>query len=580
MKTNFLVTIIGFIISILSLSAQTENDPIPIVSWKISERLGNITPTPFDTIVLNFQNRNISDGFSTAYGYTGNLMLPGEPKIFFDKPESNPFIFINGFNRFIKSPIDFDFTNTKIPYSNLTYTSGGGSQNKEERFSGLFSANINKKWNIGSYFDYVYARGFYNAQSAKQTDLVFFTNYLSDKYVLHAFVGIDNINNYENGGILDDTYITNPEAIVGSKRPLDSKEIPVNFTDEGTQIKDRQYYLNHRYNIGFYREKTDFTEVSPVNQIDALSSDLSVKGKVFQNEDDSLGRIFQPVVKNNEFVPVTSFIHTIKYSYDSRYFTTESIPNDYYSNIYLNNVSTHDSTRYFSLKNTFGIALLEGFNKYAKAGLSVFIENEMRNFRLMNGRQVYFDPDSLWMHLPSKTYKENATSVGAELSKRQGALLTYDFRGEMGILGDDLGQFKLSGNVQTKFRLWKDTVLLRTYGHLYNLVPTFYVRNYHSNFFWWENHFNDQRKIRLGGVFSIPTRNFQLNVGIENLQNYIYFNHDALPAQTSENIQVFSAKLNQDFRFGILNWENEFVYQTSSNEKILPLPDLSLYSNL
>jgi hypothetical protein len=43
---------------------------------------------------------------------------------------------------------------------------------------------------------------------------------------------------------------------------------------------------------------------------------------------------------------------------------------------------------------------------------------------------------------------------------------------------------------------------------------------------------------------------------------------------------VFSAKLNQNFKFGIFNWENEIVYQKSSKEDILPLPALSAYSNI
>lgn len=586
MRKAFLVILICSVFCVLHLSAQTENDPIPIVSWKISERLGNITPTPFDTIILNFQNRTIPDGFSTAYGYTGNLMQPGQSKIFFDRPLEDRFIFKDGFYPFIKRPGNFDFTNTKIPYSNLTYTWGGGNTNKEERLTGIFSANVNKKWNLGGYFDYVYARGFYENQAAKQTDFVFFTNYLSDKYVLHAFIGADNINNQENGGIENDTDITNPEDANGSKRKIGSKEIPVRLSNYGNRIKDRQLFLNHRYNIGFYREISDSTAGVPINQIDALSSDLTVKGKVFESEEDSLGSIYRPTERTMEFVPVTSFIHTVKYTYDSRFFNGSNIPANYFPDPILNNTATHDSTKYFALRNTFGISLLEGFNQYAKAGLSVFIENEIRNYRLIEKQDIdlidYFpeirdnrESNTMW----NSVYKENATYVGAELSKRQGTLLTYDLRGELGILGDDIGQFKISGNAQTTFRLWKDIIRLNAYGHIYNLVPTFYQRKYHSNFFWWENNFHDQRRVRVGGIFSVPTRGFQLDIGVENLQNYIYFNEMAVPDQTSENIQVFSAKLNQNFTLGVLHWDNEIVYQTTSNKEILPLPALSLYSN-
>ena len=564
----------------LCIFAQTENDPIPIVAWKISDRLGNITPTPYDTIVLNFQNRNITDNLSTAYGYLGNLMLPGQSKIFFDRPEGERFIFIEPYRPFIVSPDKFDFTNTKIPHTNLTYNFGGGTSNKEQRFSGLFSANINKKWNVGANFDFVLANGFYSGQSAKQNNAAFFSNYLSDKYIMHTFWGINSLNHYENGGITDDRYITNPQAASQSKRPIDSKSIPVRFTDEGVRVKDRQFYLTQRYNIGFYREKSenpDSTSVS-VNQTDALTSTIQLKGHIAENENDSIDTAEQSGKKNKEFVPVTGLIYTAKYNYNSRYFITEKIPDDFYPKPLLNNSATRDSTFYWSLRNTFGIALLEGFNKYAKAGLSVFIENELRNYRLQDA----VSENSISLMLPTSELKhvENSTSVGAELSKRQGNLLTYDFRGEMSILGDDLGQFKLSGNIQTRFKLLRNTVNLRAYGYIKNLVPAYYLQTYRSNFFWWDNNFGNQRRIRIGGDFSLPNRGFRLNVGIENLQNYIYFDKNALPTQMKDNIQMLSAKLNQDLRFGIFNWENELVYQVSGNKNVLPLPDFSIYSNV
>lgn len=58
------------------------------------------------------------------------------------------------------------------------------------------------------------------------------------------------------------------------------------------------------------------------------------------------------------------------------------------------------------------------------------------------------------------------------------------------------------------------------------------------------------------------------------------YSHNTVVNQYTGNIQVFSAILNQNFRFGIFNWENEIAYQKSSNATALPLPDLTLYSNL
>ena len=50
--------------------------------------------------------------------------------------------------------------------------------------------------------------------------------------------------------------------------------------------------------------------------------------------------------------------------------------------------------------------------------------------------------------------------------------------------------------------------------------------------------------------------------------------------QESGGINVLTAQLKQDFRLGILNWENVVTYQNSSNKEVLPLPALNLFSNL
>lgn len=70
------------------------------------------------------------------------------------------------------------------------------------------------------------------------------------------------------------------------------------------------------------------------------------------------------------------------------------------------------------------------------------------------------------------------------------------------------------------------------------------------------------------------------SAGVENLQNYVYFNNDALPAQESGSVQVLSLRLKQDLHFRAFNWENSVTYQTSSKEEVLSLPKLAVYSNL
>ena len=106
------------------------------------------------------------------------------------------------------------------------------------------------------------------------------------------------------------------------------------------------------------------------------------------------------------------------------------------------------------------------------------------------------------------------------------------------------------------------------------------MRHFRSNHFVWNNDFGKTRSLRFGGELSIPWTRTRLNVGVENVQNYLYFDQNAQASQYGGNVQVFSATLNQDFKFGVLHWDNRITYQTSSRQDVIPMPQLALNSNL
>lgn len=78
----------------------------------------------------------------------------------------------------------------------------------------------------------------------------------------------------------------------------------------------------------------------------------------------------------------------------------------------------------------------------------------------------------------------------------------------------------------------------------------------------------------------MPKRNLSLGVQFENIDNYIYYDYEAKPAQYTGNIQVLAIDATINLKAWKFYWDNKLIYQLSSNEEILPLPDLALYSNL
>ena len=535
--------------------------PIGLYQWKVTRRLGNIIPVPVDTLQSSFKNSNDPAGPTGQYNYLGNLGAPRLSRIFFDRKEESQFFFTDPYDQTVLRPEDVTFTNTLSPYTNLTYYKSFNSRYSEERFKSYFAVNANKKLGFGFYVDYVYGRGMYNNQSTAFFNGGLFASYRGDKYDMHFIFNNDNLKMRENGGITDDRYITDPLDMAEGKKQYTSNDIPTLLNKTWNHNTSYHGFLTHRFNLGFYEEKEDSTQADSITV-------------------------------SEKFVPVTSFIHTLELDFNGRkYITQDDAQNrELYEHTYFGNDSI-DKDRRTSVRNTLGISLREGFNKWAKAGLTAFLTHEYRDFSLPDSTDV--PGQRIFKH-----YKENVLYAGGELLKEQGNLLHYKVLGEVAIAGEDAGQFRLEGNGDLNLNLLGDSVRLDVNAYVKNLNPVFFYRNFHSKHYWWDN--NDLSKImrtRLEGKLTSKKLGTTLRAGVENIKNYTYLANTSVPVtnpsgqivsfknnaavfQHTGNIQVFTAMLQQKLKFGIFHLDGEVVYQKSSEQSILPLPKLSAYGNL
>ncbi|MBQ8520929.1 MAG: putative porin, partial [Bacteroides sp.] len=620
----------------IDTTAVTDANTVPIglFSWKVDKRFGNITPVPVDTIQTGFQNTNDVGGPTGQFNYLGNLGSPRMSRIFFDRPEESQFIFLDPYDFSVQMPQDVVFTNTLSPFTNLTYYKSLNSRNGEERFKSYFAVNANKRFGFGFNIDYLYGRGMYTDQNTAFFNGNFFTYYRGDKYELHFIFSNNNMKMAENGGIADDRYITNPLDMAEGKKQYNSTDIPTNLNKVWNHNTSFRVFLTHRYNLGFYKGDKEKKKAEADSLLAAaaalpdsvmnemLKDSLLANGIISDSlhTDSTLVRhkptsaeAHRPPVKTPtipgtpanaatetadttevapEFVPVTSFIHTFQADLDKRKYITQDNAQalKLYEYNFFGNDST-DITKRSSVKNTFGIALREGFNKWAKAGLTAFITHEYRDFTLSDTTGV--DDNRILKH-----YKENNLSVGGELLKEQGTLLHYRILGEVGIAGEDAGQFRLEGKGDLNFRFLGDTVRLEANAYIKNLNPVFFYRHFHSKHYWWDN--DDLSKImrtRIEGTLNIRKWGTTLRAGVENIKNYTYldnasvgvtnnqgevtsYKNNAVVRQDGDNIQVLTAMWQQKLKAGIFHLDTEVVYQKSSNEEVLPLPELSSYANL
>ena len=601
--------------------------PEGIKVWTIDSRFGDRKVAVPDTLSHMFMNTVFTTGLRGEYNTTGNLGAPRINRIFTDRQNEGQFIFTQPFDFFITPIGQFHFTNTLSPFTNITYNTAGNRLNGEDHLTTKFGVNAGKKLGVGFKFDYLYGRGYYQDQSTAHFNYTMYGSYIGDHYQAHLLLSTNHQKVTENGGITNDNYIIHPESYSDK---YTTSEIPTVLSQNWNRNDNQHIFFTHRYNLGFSR-KVPMTadeikakkfamaskkenesskqekEPSRNNKKDEPIEGRPDNAKIMGTEPDGQKKINDRLaldkhtadsllsIENKkqadsmwmkkEFVPVTSFIHTIQFDNYRRIYQAYNTPSNYYANNYnvqeyLSGDSIYDKTRYYSLKNTFALSLLEGFNKWAKAGLKAFITSDLRHFTLPNATRI-------------DSYNEHNLSIGAQLSKTQGKLLHYDAIAETWLTGSDAGQMKLDVNADLNFKLFGDTLTLSANGFLYRLNPTFYYRHFHSRHAWWDNdNLSKMIHSRIQGILNYQKTRTTLRVEIDEIKNYIYFassyntvndnrvNHAIVVKQNNGLIHLLTASISQDFTFGPINWENMITYQNSSNKTVLPVSALNIYSNL
>ena len=576
--------------------------PMGVFQWKIDKRLGTVIPTEnTDTAVHNFQNWKMQDGMTGAYSHIGNTGSARLSRIFMDRKEDRDFIFLTPLDYFHEGVAKFLFTNTKSPITNIAYHSCGTKQNGEDRVRGNFATNINKISGIGFRLDYNYARGYYSNQQNSQFGGIVYGYYLGDRYNMHAYINANHMKNAENGGLLDDTYITEPWKY---QQKFGSKDIPVNLNNTWNRNDDQTYYLTHRYNMGYDREIEVPDSLKPQPPTDSeLLNELDDSVRVLLSSDsvacqqviDSLRTKWEnELVKPTEFVSVASIIHTFQMRNLEHTFMDQGNNSSFYTNKYWGeDGDIKDITNVMSVRNTIGLAMNEGFRKWVKMGLTFFATHEYRRYGLPT-------------HLPDTAFQTNESEhevlIGAEIRKSQGRTLHYNANGEFCLVGPNVGDFNIQAEGDLNFRLGKrDSATLIVRANIQNQKPTYLLRYYRNAYINWNNN-NLSRQFRTGlqGEIRYSRTRTRLRFGWENLTNYTYlamdntlkpgapegsvipgdYTHNIGVRQSDASVQVFTASIFQDLIWKVFGWENEVTLQHSTNQDVLPLPLINIYSNI
>ncbi len=525
-------------------------------SWRLLDDFTLVDSLRIDTATAGVQQYNpiYKESFSNIH--LGNMGSAYTSNLLSHKKYFNEFIFLNSLQDYFVQPDDIKFYNSKVPYTNLTYIFAGPRRRSEENVSAFFTQNVNRNLNLGFKYNLLSTVGLYRAQQVDNRNFNFFVSYTGNKYSFHTVLTYNKAEHYQNGGIENDSveYITHPERYGYDQ----AENIPVKYSDAISYIDNYQLFFTHSLGIGKIK----------------LNRNTSVEDSISENSSEDLSEEIElPVSTVYHTLHLTSYKRSFKIDNLSNYFSSGDDPTlPIFDTAYVK-TATADTSRYTNFKNTFQIKFNEEANSLLKFGLRAFIVNEIKHYKFQI--QPTFKTVE---EVTTPVYRSSDTTfvvshIGGQIFKNIGKNFWWNLGGRLYIQGYKAGDIELEGNLNTLYKVFKDTAGVYGRGKIDLRTPEFFQEKFYSNHIMWDKSFKQEKIINMEFGLNIPTRNLKLAFESKSLTDYIYWNKEAVPDQTTDLINAFQVSLFKKFKFGPFHSNNKLAYQYTSNENVYPLPE-------
>ena len=503
---------------------------IRVFSWSIDTYTNIPTRIPIDTNQRNIQkNYPFYEKDNVGAIFLGNIGGAAINIDYFKIKPKTSFLFQNSYQDFIGIPENVTFYNTKSPYTNVRYATAGGRAIAEEIFGLTLAQNVTPALSFGVNYNRWGTKGLYKNQRSKTKDFSGYVSYLGKKYTAYAgyIFNLEDVN--ENGGVLRDSDILDTT--------IDARYIDVRLRNANNTLKNNTFFVSQTYGI-------------PLSSSVAYTENGIYSGPELLFGMYNKYATYYRVYKDNG--------------------QDTSIYN-YYKNFYINYQFTNDSTH------------LREFDNRIYIQLRPFTTNSIVN--LFGGGIGYQHLNYYMFTLNDYLFGSNGDKQYsiygyAYASGKFRKYINWNAFGKLSLAGYNAGDIDANGSISFSVYPWNKEVKLVGDIDFTSQTPNFFLNNYFSNHFVWNNSFNRTVETRIAVKLQIPS--IDLNAGVRQaiIDGYTYFGDDALPKQNNGAVSVTSAYLQKDFAIGHLHLDGQILFQKSSNEEILPLPAFAANASL
>jgi hypothetical protein len=214
-----------------------------------------------DSVHINRLDSSINDfdkyfSVPSAWQYLGNNGAAAYPLIYTPNLKPGWDAGFHAFDVYRYTLEDTKFYKTTKPFTQLGYQLASG---KEQMIKVIHTQNPRPNWNFGFDYRLISAPGFFVTQNANHKSYRLFSNYQGKRKRYAAYMTIvgNTIKNSENGGIVDDSSLSDPNkkkrfavrVNLGNALPFTPN--PFNTTvNTGNIDKDFTFFLRQTYDIG------------------------------------------------------------------------------------------------------------------------------------------------------------------------------------------------------------------------------------------------------------------------------------------------------------------------------------------
>lgn len=549
-----------------------------IFTWNKGEYFNEVEPRDIDTSYNYYYNDYPFMRKDVNVSYLGIVGSATQTYNFSKRTNGEGVSFYAPYDVYTYSPYTVPMYNTKTPYTELAYwgTLFANAERAENDLHIMTTQNIFPSWNFTLEYDRFGANGMLENEDVDNRTFAATTSYLGKKYQAHAGYIYNKMSKGENGGVVDNFWIR--DTTVGSR------EIDVKLKDANTLIKKNTVFLDQTYRI-------PFNFINKLKGRKDVKADKAYRDSVMATGDSTAIAAMEMLLEERQSERTqsnadtlnthitTAFIgHTSEYSVYRKVYTDEIATSDttargfYNDKFYISPTKSADSLRVMKFENKVFLRLQPWADDAIVSSINVGVGDRLLNYYM-------FTPDSYLKKTSNNTVWNSAYIYGGARGQFKN-YFHWNAEGYYTFLGKEINDVGLKANMGFNiypFRRHRKSPMSFNFHFETSLdEPEYYQQHYFSNHYKWDNDFDKISKTAVEGSISIPHWKLDLTANWSLMKNYVYYDGQAMARQNESGVSVLSVALTKNFKLWGLHFDNQALFQMTSDKDIIPLPTLAL----